>query len=89
MKNSEDKEFGKGVYEKVSERIVQLKNQEIQNRITHRFNQSPQLPVQPPQSTQLPDQFQQFQQLSQFPANNQPIRFGMFNIFFRSTLISS
>lgn len=76
MKNSEDKEFGKGVYEKVSERIVQLKNQEIQNRITHRFNQSPQLPVQPPQSTQL-------------PANNQPIRFGMFNIFFRSTLISS
>lgn len=76
MKNSEDKEFGKGVYEKVSERIVQLKNQEIQNRITHRFNQSPQLPVQPPQSTQ-------------FPANNQPIRSGMFNIYFRSTPISS
>lgn len=44
MKNPEDKEFGKGVYEKVSERIVQLKNQEIQNRITPRFNQSPQLP---------------------------------------------
>jgi hypothetical protein len=62
MKNPKDKEFGKEVYEKASERIGQLKYQEIQNRINSKSNQSPQLPV----------QFQQ--SLAQFPVQS-PVQF--------------
>jgi hypothetical protein len=60
MKNPEDKEFGKGVYEKASERIGQLKYQEIQNKINPKQSlQSPvqslaQFPSQPP--VQFPSQ---------------------------------
>jgi hypothetical protein len=78
MKNPEDNEFGKGVYEKVSERIIQLKNQEIQNRINPKSNQSPQLPV----------QSQQFQQLPQLPTKPQNTGPTIFNKLFKSKRVS-
>ena len=56
MKNPEDKEFGKGVYEKASERIGQLKFQEIQSKINS--NQYSQLPIQT--LAQSPSQFNKF-----------------------------
>jgi len=52
MKNPQDTEFGKGVYEKASERIGQLKFQEIQNKINP--NQNQKLPVQIPVQSQEP-----------------------------------
>ena len=58
MKNPEDKEFGKGVYEKASQRIGQLKYQEIQKKINP--NQSLQSPVQPQKSKQPMGRFLNF-----------------------------
>ena len=78
MKNPEDKEFGKGVYEKASEIIGQLKFQEIQNKINPNKSQF-QTPVQSPFQTQV-------QSPVQSPKNQQPP--GKFLNYFRSKLSS-
>ena len=83
IKNPEDKEFGKEVYEKASERIGQLKFQEIQNKI--KPNQNKKLPVQ--SLAQFQSQIP-VQTLAQFPAQL-PKSNGFFSKFFKSIISSN
>jgi hypothetical protein len=86
MKNPSDEKFGKEVYEKASERIGQLKFQEIQNKINP--NKSPvQTQVQFPFQTPVQSPFQTpVQSPAQSPKIQQPP--GKFKNYFRSTLSS-
>ena len=75
IKNQQDTEFGKGVYEKASERIGQLKFNEIQNKISPN-----QYPVQSP--FQIPVQLQ-----DQSPVKSQQQPFGIYTPYFTSRLV--
>jgi hypothetical protein len=78
IKNPEDKEFGKGVYEKSSKRIGQLKFQEIQTIIVPSQTQdfSAQSPFQTPVQIPVQSPFQS----QQFPVQSN----GIFLKFFKS-----
>jgi hypothetical protein len=86
MKNPQDTGFGKEVYEKASERIGQLKYQEIQKKINP--NQSLQSPVQSLVQfpSQTPVQSQQFQVQSPVDPQKSKQSKGIFLKYFESML---